>query len=157
MKLHTLDFQKCRWIGYCTIVTNFHGYESSFNGNVNRYIIVTHSKPMWEYFLKVWKNQFRSVSALYYGKNVWCVCKVPFLKMCSKVLAIHHFRCNICYTLSKKRYSQPPIADGLHRYNCHAVYREIQCEKWKIMCSHTNGHWTRHRLIFHIMSSLRFE
>lgn len=88
---------------------------------------------------------------------MWGVFKASFLKVHPKALAIHHFRGNICYTLSRKRCSQPPKPDGRHRYNCHSMYREIQCEKWKIMCSHTNGHWTRHRLIFHIMSSLRFE
>lgn len=38
-----------------------------------------------------------------------------------------------------------------------ACREEIQCEKGEIMCSLTNGHPTRHRLIFHIMSSVRFE
>lgn len=68
------------------------------------------------------------------------VLKALFLKVPPEVPAIHHFRGNICYTLRQKRCSQPPKPDGLHSSNCHSMYREIQCEKWKIMCSHTNGH-----------------
>lgn len=64
-----------------------------------------------------------------------------------------------CRPLYLKDYgSQKPIkVSDSSGASAAACREENQCEKGEIMCSLTNGHPTRHRLIFHCMSSVRFE